>query len=152
MEDFSRLLCRAERIDTREIVYGFLLIDYMTGQHFIHAVGNSVNESDKAGESGCLRFDAFEVVPSTVCQFTGLSDKKGKRIWENDIVIRDIIGGKITGTVVWRNIGHTGFFLEVSDGKKRSFYPMGCGMNDDDENENCNDIVIGNEDESENCF
>lgn len=29
---------------------------------------------------------AFEIRPETICQCTGLKDKKGKLIWENDIV------------------------------------------------------------------
>lgn len=29
---------------------------------------------------------AYEVVPETVCQYTGLTDRDGKKIWENDII------------------------------------------------------------------
>lgn len=82
----DRYLFKAKRIDNGEWVEGCLLIDYVTGQYFIHAVGNSVNESAKIGEEGCLRFVAFEVDPSTICQCTGLRDKNDKMIWEGDII------------------------------------------------------------------
>ena len=82
----DRYLYRAKRTDNGEWVEGNRIDDAVTGQVFIHASGNTVNESDKVGEDGCLRFVAFEVDPSTVCQCTGLKDKNGKLIWENDIV------------------------------------------------------------------
>lgn len=82
----DRYLCRAKRTDNGEWIAGNRIDDGVTGQVFIHAYGNSVNESDKVGEEGCLKFLAFDVDPSTICQCTGLKDKSGKLIWENDIV------------------------------------------------------------------
>ena len=38
------------------------------------------------GVSSLLRIDGIEVDPKTVGQFTGMTDKNGVKIWENDIV------------------------------------------------------------------
>ena len=85
----DRYLFRGKRIDNGEWVIGNCIDDGVTGQVFIHTVGNSVNESDKVGEEGCLQFVAFEVAPATICQCTGLKDKNGNLIWENDIVKKE---------------------------------------------------------------
>ena len=79
----SRLTTK--RIDTKNWITGYLLKDGVTGQHFIHAEGNSVNESDKVNEEGCLQFVAFEVDPKTVCYYTGCNDRNLQPIFEYDI-------------------------------------------------------------------
>lgn len=83
----EHILFKAKRTDNGEWVEGNIIEDGVTGQAFIHASGNSVNESDKVGEEGCLKFFAFEVDPKTLCRRTGLTDENGQKIWENDIVL-----------------------------------------------------------------
>jgi uncharacterized phage protein (TIGR01671 family) len=117
----ERYLFKAKRKDDGEWVIGNRIDDGVTGQVFIHAVGNSVNESDKVGEEGCLQFVAFEVAPATICQCTGLKDKNGNLIWENDLVkdlfndtIAPIRYGSYQSCFDSTKTEHVGFYVDWS--------------------------------------
>ena len=43
------------------------------------------------------RIEAYDVDPETVGQFTGLTDKSGKRIFEGDIVVAELSNGNYRG-------------------------------------------------------
>lgn len=93
MED--RYLFRAKRIDTDEWIIGSLLVDKQqdieTGEQ-IEIIGIYPSE---------YKDFAKKVDPSTVCQCTGLKDKNGKLIWENDIV--KINNSKVNVLITFRD-------------------------------------------------
>lgn len=77
------ILFRAKRIDNGEWVEG--LPQKMWGEWHI------INSDDEN--------TAYPIVPKTVSQYTGLKDKNGNRIWENDIVSGYFNHKKITGFI-----------------------------------------------------
>lgn len=53
---------------------------------------------------------AFEIRPDTICQCTGLKDKNGKLIWENDLV--NCLNEECCGYIGW-NESEAGFYFNV---------------------------------------
>ena len=68
----ERYLFKAKRLDTHDWILGFLSM-HKTGKYFIRPIGGSASSSE-------------EVEKNTICQCTGLKDRNGKLIWENDII------------------------------------------------------------------
>lgn len=89
----DRYLFRAKRKDNGEWVEGLLTI--MFGQ--LHII-NPYNENT-----------AYFIDDSTICQCTGIKDKNGKLIWENDIMVGHLDDKYPENAtyvrVMWRNNG-----------------------------------------------
>ncbi len=82
----DRYLYKAKRIDNGEWVQGVpfeiegkMVILVEDNENFlrVHYIEENMWEAD---------IYAIEVEPDTICQCTGLKDKNGKPIWENDVV------------------------------------------------------------------
>lgn len=86
----NRYLFRAKRKDNGEWIFGNLI----QTDDGVYIIQNYVPQHS---------IKNYEVDPATICQCTGLKDKKGKLIWENDIVDGHIKRGAVfrSCVVLW---------------------------------------------------
>lgn len=95
------ILFKAKRVDNGEWIEGSLIdLDIDSGYCYI------VPPYKKASILPIIFLitDRMKLVdPETLCQFTGLCDKNGKRIWENDVVWLVCDGKEHIYQIVWDN-------------------------------------------------
>ena len=117
----NRYLYKAKRIDNGEWVQGYIVKYGCTGREKYYIVPDYASA-----------LYSFLIDSSTICQCTGLKDKNGKLIWENDIVVcRDFTEEKYV--IAWKQ-----------DEACFEYQQYGCSIMNFEQLSGCEVEVIGN--------
>ena len=96
------IVFKGKRLDNGEWIIGNLVVteDAEEGWEAIIIPTFDSNMFTKGGAKGDLGFENWNRVDeNTICQYTGLTDKNGKKIWENDVVNCPL--EECCGKVIW---------------------------------------------------
>lgn len=123
MED--RYLFKAKRVDNGEWVQGYLFDDgFENGRIFIGGLVIEKYNGTACDDWNVTGIDFCEVDPSTICRCTGLKDKNGNLIWENDIIkyhFRDLYAqiryGAYQNCFDSQKAEHIGFYVDWSESR-----------------------------------
>lgn len=127
------ILFRAKRIDNGKWAEGYLV----KGKWYLNEEEKyAILSTDLCFYPHCEINEWIEIDPETICQYTGLTDKNGKRIWENDIVGAWSEGKHTIGRVKRRV---DGLYIIYPSYQKQEFWGL-CP----DENGKTTVEVIGN--------
>ncbi|MCW4154076.1 YopX family protein [Prevotella copri] len=94
---------KAKRLDGKGWVCGY----------FYEENGNTYIIENRQKESKLNRNFPYQVDPSTVCIFTGLTDCEGKELFEHDLI--HFVGFTHTAEVIWSEGNYA--FMVVSENK-----------------------------------
>ena len=108
------ILFRGKRTDCGEWVEGYL--NQHRGRVIFDCCCNAINANDYYINDWVAKLDTdlygcvYKVIPETVGQFTGLTDKNGVKIFEGDIVTGWFNHEKIVGYIFYG--GNAQFFIQ----------------------------------------
>lgn len=107
------ILFKAKRIDNGEWVEGFFF-KYEEKSYITNTSEIYMSVIYKKESVADFKLITYEVDPETVCQYTGMTDKNGKTIWENNKCCVQRYGVLAYGTIKYLE----GCFCFVEDKTK----------------------------------